>query len=211
MFSFLPTMLLPSNDIKKSVNDEQSTLPADVLMADYIMGKNQRALVALYKQFADDLYHYLLTLSDHTLAKDIAQKTWLKVIENPHNYHTSGSVKAWLFTIARNALIDEYRKTNRWRELNESVLNPNNDMSQYMGETGNAPLDCQLSTDKLEQAFDKALMQLSFEQREAFCLQQEGFSLHDIAQMTKNNKETIKTRLRYARHKLKQLLESSYE
>jgi DNA-directed RNA polymerase specialized sigma24 family protein len=28
-------------------------------------------------------------------------------------------VKAWLFTMACNALIDDFRKTNRWVELND--------------------------------------------------------------------------------------------
>ncbi|MFT5670097.1 MAG: RNA polymerase sigma-70 factor (ECF subfamily) [Glaciecola sp.] len=54
-------------------------------------------------------------------------------------------------------------------------------------------------------------MALSFEQREDFCLQQEGFSLTDITIMTHCKQETIKTRLRYAKTKLKALLEQAYD
>ena len=54
-------------------------------------------------------------------------------------------------------------------------------------------------------------MQLSFVQREALSLQQEGFSLEDIQQITQSNHETVKTRLRYAKQNLKTLLGAHYE
>lgn len=187
MFSFIPSVLMP--------NSMRKTSPPEKVMADYIARRDKKAIIELYDAFADDMYHYLLTLSDSALAQDIVQKTWLKVIEKPHTYHRKGSVKAWLFTIARNALIDEFRLTNRWVELDKQQEEP-----AYVN---NSDLD----TDIIKSLFDKALMTLPFEQREAFCLQQEGFSLLDIATMTNSKQETIKTRLRYAKAKLKELLE----
>lgn len=187
MFSFLPSILMPNTHSKQP--------PPEQVMADYIMHKDKKAIIALYNTFADDMYHYLLTLSEPATAQDIVQKTWLKVIENPHNYHTAGSVKAWLFTMARNALIDEFRKTKRWVELD----NQHEEVSTY------TPI-LEKKGD-VQALFDEALMILPFQQREAFCLQQEGFSLSDIALMTDSKQETIKTRLRYAKTKLKELLE----
>ena len=187
MFSFIPSILMPNASRKQP--------PPEQVMADYIMRKDKKAIIELYNTFADDMYHYLLSLSDPTLAQDIVQKTWLKVIEKPHSYHTVGSVKAWLFTMARNALIDEFRKTNRWVEL-ENQHEELNDNTPTITNTTN-----------VQTLFDEALMALSFEQREAFCLQQEGFSLVEIATMTNSKQETIKTRLRYAKTKLKELLE----
>ncbi|MFT6269140.1 MAG: RNA polymerase sigma-70 factor (ECF subfamily) [Alphaproteobacteria bacterium] len=204
MLSFLPSILMPST---------QSKTPPEEVMADYIMNRDKKAIMALYSEFSDDLYHYLLTLSDHTLAKDIVQKTWLKVIEKPHSYHTTGSVKAWLFTMARNALIDEFRKTNRWVALDDTDVikdaaitkEIHYDTSQYADTKHN------IDTDNLQSSFDQALMALSFEQREAFCLRQEGFSLAEIAHMTHSKQETIKTRLRYAKTKLKEWLEQAHD
>lgn len=191
MFSFLPSILMPNSSRKQP--------PPEQVMADYIMHKDKKAIIALYNTFADDMYHYLLTLSDPTLAQDIVQKTWLKVIEKPHSYHTVGSVKAWLFTIARNALIDEFRKTNRWVELENQYDEVDNNQTTLT------------NTDDIQTLFDQALVILPFEQREAFCLQQEGFSLSDIATMTNSKQETIKTRLRYAKTKLKALLEHAHD
>lgn len=198
MFSFLPAILMPSSSRKVPLPEE--------VMADYIMNKDKKAITALYDAFADDMYHYLVTLSDPTLAKDIVQKTWLKVIENPHRFHTATSVKAWLFTLARNALIDEFRKTNRSIALDATYDGP-----EHTAFVANIEpdLDASLLKAELQSSFDQALMALTFEQREAFCLQQEGFSLADIANISECKQETIKTRLRYARSKLKTLLEQA--
>jgi len=191
MFSFLPSILMPNANRKQP--------PPEQVMADYIMLRDKKAIIELYNLFADDMYHYLLTLSDPALAQDIVQKTWLKVIEKPQSYHTVGSVKAWLFTMARNALIDEFRKTNRLVELENQQNELDQDLDYEISST--------INTRNVQALFDKALMTLSFEQREAFCLQQEGFSLSEIATMTHCKQETIKTRLRYAKTKLKELLE----
>ena len=199
IFSFLPALLLPN--ITGALSPEE-------VMANYVLNRNKKAIASLYNDFADDMYHYLLTMSDPTLAQDIVQKTWLKVIEKPNNYNSAGSVKAWLFTIARNTLIDEFRKTNRWVEW------PNNEQSHYYKEV-EAKLNSDVANNTvhyesaIRTTFDKALMLLSFEQREVFCLQQEGFSLADIAQMTHTKQETIKTRLRYAKANLKASLEQA--
>jgi RNA polymerase sigma-70 factor (ECF subfamily) len=197
MFSFLPSILLPNT--KSKVSPEE-------VMASYVLDRDKKAIVSLYNEFADDMYHYVLTLSDPTLAKDIVQKTWLKVIEKPHYYSHAGSVKAWLFTIARNALIDEFRKTNRWVEW------PDDEQSQcsrQISDTSPSCAEAGVDDQHLRTTFDSAIMALSFEQREAFCLQQEGFSLADIAHMTHAKQETIKTRLRYAKINLRKLLEQA--
>ena len=52
-----------------------------------------------------------------------------------------------------------------------------------------------------------AVSQLPAEQRSAFLLQAEGeLSVEEIAEATGSNFETVKSRLRYARAKLRQLL-----
>lgn len=150
----------------------------------------------LYDNCADDLYHFLLTQSDRTIGKDICQKTWLKVFEKPHLYNDSGRFVAWLFTIARHALIDEFRKTNRIES--DHILVENQSV------TDTPKLD-------LAQAFDDELRALPFEQREAFCLQQEGFGLQEIANITHSKTETIKSRLRYAKTSLRKNLEKYHD
>ena len=57
------------------------------------------------------------------------------------------------------------------------------------------------------QALTEALRQLPQEQRDAFLLQIEGdLSVEEVAAITRSSFETTKSRLRYARLKLRELL-----
>lgn len=169
------------------------------IMIRYAKTGEQKLLSQLYAANGDDLYHFVITLSDPTLAKDICQKTWLKVMEKKHLYQNAGQFKAWLFTLARNQLIDEYRA--------ERLITNTPDKLAYEGKKyrDNVP-------DKnVQVCFNEALVTLPFEQREAFCLQQEGFSLEDIASITHCGLETVKSRLRYAKKHLRTQLKGHKE
>ena len=56
------------------------------LMLRYAQSGDRTLLTRLYDTCGNDLYHFVVTLSDQTLAKDICQKTWLKVIQKKHLY-----------------------------------------------------------------------------------------------------------------------------
>ena len=166
------------------------------LMLRFAETDEKRWLSQLYDNCADDLYHFIVTQSDRVLAKDICQKTWLKVIEKRQLYRPKGQFKAWLFTLGRNLLMDEYRSQNKFSDV---------DIEQNV-ETESDNLHT-----NLEAAFDVALGRLPFEQREAFCLQQEGFGIQDIANICHSNAETIKSRLRYAKTSLRKQLEKHHD
>ncbi|MBQ4814455.1 hypothetical protein A7985_15915 [Pseudoalteromonas luteoviolacea] len=155
-------------------------------------GEN-RYLEQAIDNFNPDLYHYLCTQSTPEVAEDICQKTWLTIVEKRHYYQTHNTPKAYVFKIARNALIDELRKQSKL-VLDEDVTvqhqtTPDNGFSEA-------------SSERLYQA----IKQLPHNQNEALSLQLEGFSLKQIAQITETNAETVKTRLRYAKQQLKTIL-----
>lgn len=178
--------------------------PSKDCMASYAKSGDNRYLEQLIALYSNDLYHYLVTQSNTHLAYDVSQQTWLKVIEKRHLYQAQTTPKAWLFKLARNTLIDEYRRQQHFVELDENThLAAQNDKS----ESGLTIGSSNISYD----AFDAALKQLSFVQREAVTLQQEGFSLADIELITQSSLETIKTRLRYAKQNLKRLLGANNE
>lgn len=169
------------------------------IMLRFAQSGDRALLTQLYDTCGNDLFHFVLTLSDPTLAKDICQKTWLKVIEKKHLYQHSGQFKAWLFTLARNQLIDEFRR-----------IKPNiNDTERLIVNQQDSELN--LDNEEIRVLFDRALVSLAFEQREAFCLQQEGFSLQDIANITHCPIETVKSRLRYAKDNIRNDLKNCGE
>ncbi|WP_165725207.1 sigma-70 family RNA polymerase sigma factor [Pseudoalteromonas sp. SA25] len=188
--------------------------PSKDCMASYAKSGDNRYLEQLIALYSNDLYHYLVTQSNTHLAYDVSQQTWLKVIEKRHLYQAQTTPKAWLFKLARNTLIDEYRRQQHFVELDENThLAAQNDKSESDLTSGNSHIDnLNIGSSNISyKAFDAALKQLSFVQCEAITLQQEGFSLTDIELITQSSLETIKTRLRYAKQNLKRLLGANNE
>ena len=165
------------------------------LLENYVSTGEQQYLSTLVEQFNLSLYHYLYSLSNKETAEDTLQTTWMKVmkIQSANNIHTN--VKSWLYTIARNTLIDELRRQQKWQCQS---------LSEYQLGTCSLIKDIEKKT-QLE-AFNMAISELPFYQREAIVFQQEGFSVEGIAKLTDESFETVKSRLRYARNNLKVML-----
>jgi len=165
------------------------------LLMDYAATGEQKYLTLLVAQFNLPLYHFLLSLSSKELAEDILQTTWLKVIRIAGDNQAHTNVKSWLFTIARNTLIDELRQQQKWQwqELHDDLVHASNLSKEFEKSS-------QLAK------FNEAITALPYYQREAFIFQQEGFSITEICQLTNEPFETVKSRLRYARNNLKTLL-----
>lgn len=180
-------------------------LSDEQLLVHYQTQCTQAALSILIQRHSDALYHFLLTLSDAHLAEDICQATWLKLVERPDRFQNNqAQFRTWLFTTGRHALIDELRRLNRWQwaSLDELTEQDNEDWNEHLTFARHPDIQAK---------FDDALVQMPFAQREALMLQLDGFSLADIAVITQEKQETIKSRLRFARHFLKKTLEVTYE
>jgi RNA polymerase sigma-70 factor (ECF subfamily) len=165
------------------------------LLENYVSTGDKQYLSLLVEQFNLSLYHYLYSLTDKETAEDSLQSTWLKVMKVRSTTNNHSNVKSWLYTIARNTLIDELRRQQKW---------------QWQAFTEHEFDTCSLAknieiNNRLE-AFNLAISELPFYQREAIIFQQEGFSVIEIAQLTNESFETVKSRLRYARNNLKEML-----
>ena len=70
------------------------------------------SFVFLYDRYVEKIYKFLYfrTFNQH-LAEDITSQTFLKCMNKISTFNeTKGTFQAWLYQIARNLLIDEYRK-----------------------------------------------------------------------------------------------------
>jgi RNA polymerase sigma-70 factor (ECF subfamily) len=69
----------------------------------------------LYRLHGPFLLHFLLkrTNGDVHLAEDIMQDTFFRAWRTPRLAHDSRHVRPWLVTVARNLIIDRYRKHSR--------------------------------------------------------------------------------------------------
>jgi RNA polymerase sigma-70 factor (ECF subfamily) len=179
----------------------------EILLTRYIATSKDKYFILLVKQFNQPIYHYLLSQSDKEMAEDIIQSMWLKVIKIKETKQAHKNVKSWLFTVARNTLIDELRRQNRWKTEPFDEHDFSSEVS-VLFPTINDTLEQETERRDRLAIFNEAITLLPFYQREAFIFQQEGFSVLQTAELTDESFETIKSRLRYARAHIKNFLEN---
>ncbi len=174
------------------------------LMLRYGAKGDEASLAALFDLHNHKLFYFLKMLSDSAVAEDICQRTWIKVIESRHLFKSGDNFQAWLFTIGRRTLIDEFRKNAK--------LEYNNDAVEAFSLTELVKYAQSSVEDDVQKGLEKdwfkaCLQQLPYKQKEALTLQFEGFGLSEIAAICGAEKETVKTRIRYAKDSLKTMLE----
>jgi len=151
------------------------------------------AFEKLYARHRGALYRFVLrSLKDRSVAEELFQEAWIRVIEARERYAPSARFTTWLYTIAHNLLVDHWRRKGlALVELTDEHASPDNPARQVEARQTAA-------------RFLQALEALPPAQREAFLLHEEvGLSVAEIAAATGTNEEAAKSRLRYALAKLK--------
>ncbi len=163
------------------------------------------AFESLYYRHNDSLYRYLLRLSRNSAtAEDVFQESWSKVIMSRERYRPTAKFSTFLFRIGHNCFIDHTRRNKR--HLSGGLADP-----ELIVDSADGP---EKSTDRYlaRQMFESALLSLPEDQRDAFLLHEEGgLDLDSIAYITGVNRETAKSRIRYAIKKLKSALSLAIE
>jgi len=163
------------------------------------------AFEVLYRRHTDPLYRYLLRLCRHRdTAEDIFQEAWSKIIKSRASYRPTAKFSTFLYRVAHNCFIDHTRRNKRHSHNTE--LKP--ELHSDPGEQPETSTERSLARERLH----VALMDLPDEQRDAFLLHEEaGLSVDQIAQVTGSNRETAKSRLRYAVNKLRAAIDEPTE
>lgn len=174
-----------------------SSTPEDsALMLRYRDG-DVAAFEALYRRHNDALYRYLLRLCRHRdNADDIFQEVWGKIIKAADSYRPTAKFTTFLYRVAHNCFIDHLRRNKR--HTHTGNLEP--DAQPDPGDLPEMLAERSLARERLE----VALKDLPDEQRDVFLLHEEaGMDLTEIATIMGSNRETAKSRLRYAVKKLR--------
>ncbi|MSQ99737.1 MAG: sigma-70 family RNA polymerase sigma factor [Xanthomonadales bacterium] len=167
------------------------------LMLAYVAG-DVTAFESLYARYRGPLYRFILRrVKDPATANDMYQGSWEKIIKSRRTYRQEVPFKAWMYRIARNHVVDYFRRAPP--PADEDVVE--------LADTAERP-DQLLEQVEAAAALARAIAQLPDEQQEALLLKLEGgLDLHEIADVTGVSVETAKSRLRYALAKLRPLLQ----
>jgi RNA polymerase sigma-70 factor (ECF subfamily) len=128
-------------------------------------------------------------------ADDLVQETLVKAWHKLDTFEPGTNLKAWLFTILRNAYFSEFRKQKR--EVPDVDGEHSSRLSVRAPQLGHLDM----------QDLARALEQLSADQREALLLvAAEGFSYEEAAAISDCAVGTIKSRVNRARTRLAELM-----
>lgn len=93
--------------VRRDVDKELDSLD-DTRLVDSARSGSRRAFEVLYERYVDGIYRYHYRSCGGRVgdAEDLTQQTFLYALESLSTYSGRGSVRSWLFVIARNAFVD---------------------------------------------------------------------------------------------------------
>lgn len=197
----------PSASMEGPVPESRSDESAEsdeVLMQRYQRG-NSEAFQHLYGRHRSSLLRFVKRMApDSGEDEEIAQETWMAVIQGRERYSPRARFVTYLFSIARRRTLDRWRRRGRLPEWDAEAAEP---------DSFAAPTQCEPEHQANTAAFGADLLQaieaLPILQREAFLLRAEGdLGVEEIAAVTGTNRETAKSRLRFALARLRKALEA---
>jgi RNA polymerase sigma-70 factor, ECF subfamily len=158
--------------------------------------RDPELLDRLIEQFRFRLFRYLQCLTcQRETAEEVFQETWIRVLERGHQYNHKWKFESWLFTIARNLVIDRQRR--RQPRLINLLGGGGHEEQALEIEAANQTSAFEEVTRREEgERIAAALATLPANYREVLTLRfQEEMTLEEIAAVVQAPLPTVKSRL----------------
>ena len=156
--------------------------------------RDREFLADLVEHFQHRLVRYLIYLTGRRdYAEDLAQETWVRVLQRGGQYNGRQRFDPWLFAIARNLAIDYLRK--KQKPVQTVSLPKDRDAMPLLPSSGPSPFEAAArSQDAMRQAGQLQILSPLY--REALLLRfQEDLSLPEIAQVLGAPITTVTSRI----------------
>jgi RNA polymerase sigma-70 factor (ECF subfamily) len=149
---------------------------------------------AFYESHREKLFAYLMRMTgDYYLASDITQESFTRILSQYGKDSQNGTL---LFTIARNAVLDDSRKKNRIMPLGDEKMDNNHNQEQL------------LLIQESYRLVLAAMQRLNKNERDILALVvSSSMSYRAIAEMTGSSETYVKVTVHRARIKLKKYLQ----
>lgn len=142
----------------------------------------------------------------HEEAEDLTQDIFIKLYSSLHKYNFEKNFTAWFLTLAKNYLIDEYRKT-KWEKTRRDDFNDH----FLSSETSESPEKSLLRKEN-QRIIWESLNQLSSEIRMAIILRDiQGKKYEEVAEILNLPLGTVKSRVSRGRLHLARILQEKKE
>ena len=165
---------------------------SDAQLVELASAGDQQAFEYLFTRYRDALTRlFEQRLGDRDIASDLLQETFIKVYLNIDRYDIGYTFGQWVYTIARNTLIDFTRKTRSDLPIDERFSSP--------AATAPTPEESIINSQQRTQ-IEHYLEQLPEQYNTLFKLRfLDEYSYEEIAEKLGRPLNTIKTQIRRAR------------
>jgi RNA polymerase sigma-70 factor, ECF subfamily len=180
------------------VTEDEQARQECLAVAEGLKHRKAGLLDQLIVRYQHRLLRYLLFLTgNRETAEDLFQEVWMRVLVRGGQFNGKARFETWLFTIARNLVIDQRRKRvmNSLDELVEGVTDDDRPMSFEVADDEPTPFDRVANLEDRER-IAAALLELDTLHREVLVLRfHEELSLEEISKVTRAPLSTVKSRL----------------
>ncbi len=177
--------------------DEQARAES-LAVAEGLKRRRAGLIEELIVRYQHRLLRYLLFLTgNRETAEDLFQEVWMRILVHGSQFNGRARFETWLFTIARNLVIDQRRKRtmNSLDELIDGATEDDRAMTFEVAAGDPTPFDRMASLEDREKVA-AALLELDALHREVLVLRfHEELSLEEIARVTRSPLSTVKSRL----------------
>jgi len=181
-----------------AVTHDEQARQESLAVAEGLKHRKAGLLDQLIVRYQHRLLRYLLFLTgNRETAEDLFQEVWMRVLVRGGQFNGRARFETWLFTIARNLVIDHRRKRvlNSLDELVEGATEDDRAMAFEVADDEPTPFDRVANLEDREQ-IAAALLALDTLHREVLVLRfHEELSLEEIAKVTRAPLSTVKSRL----------------
>lgn len=163
------------------------TEKSDTEIISQVVGGNQSAFREIVERYKQSIYQMAVRIvSDPFEAEDMTQIVFVQVYKNLKKFRTSGSFKAWIFTIARNTCLNEIRRRKRRKIYSLEQLEEVKEGSSAMHISDKKSSDARevVLQDELVDILNEVLKEVPEKQRTALLLfQHDNLSYEEISKV----------------------------
>ena len=178
-----------------------------------VTDQQKQNIIQAVRDYGKRLFHFIRRrVNTDEEAEDILQDVWYQ-FTNVMNADPVERASAWLFRVARNRIIDKYRKhqTDSVEDVFHDEEESEISFNEVLASEDPTPDTLHLRSLFWKQLFS-ALDELPKEQQEVFILNElDGVSFNEIAKLTGEKINTLISRKRYAVLHLRKRLEQLYK
>ena len=189
-------------------NAEPANPPGDPEWLRRYLAGDKSAFERLYDRHdrrCFDFIRRMLATADEATVEDLHQEVWITVARQAASFdERKARFVTWLFTVARNKVMDHFRGHRGIVRLAGDLGEPAEAALDNLADAPAIDPERIAHNRQLATALLHAVQALPFAQRETFVLfAHHQLSLEEVAQITQVGLETARSRLRYARQTLR--------